>query len=44
MTSPKRKYVRLPLSAWAELRAYWESGDFTHVTARRIAQPHYSIF
>jgi hypothetical protein len=28
MTSPKRKYVRLSPSKWAELRAYWESGDY----------------
>ena len=27
MTSPKRKYVRLSPSTWAEIRAYWESGD-----------------
>jgi hypothetical protein len=27
MTRPKRKYVRLSSSKWAELRAYWESGD-----------------
>jgi hypothetical protein len=27
MTRPKRKYVRLAPSDWAELRAYWESGD-----------------
>lgn len=27
MTRPKRKYVRLLPSKWAELRAYWESGD-----------------
>jgi hypothetical protein len=27
MTHPKRKYVRLLPSKWAELRAYWESGD-----------------
>src|SRR5665811_215617 len=26
---PTRKYVRLSLSVWAELRAYWESGDHT---------------
>jgi hypothetical protein len=29
MTHPKRKYVRLLPSQWAELRAYWESGDHT---------------
>jgi hypothetical protein len=27
MSRPKRKYVRLSSSKWAELRAYWESGD-----------------
>jgi len=29
MTTPKRKYIRLSPSTWAELRAYWESGDHT---------------
>jgi hypothetical protein len=29
MTRPKRKYIRLPPSKWAELRAYWEAGDHT---------------
>ena len=29
MTQPKRKYVRLLPSKWAELRAYWEAGDHT---------------
>lgn len=29
MTRPKRKYVLLSPSAWAELRAYWEAGDHT---------------
>jgi hypothetical protein len=27
MTREKRKYTRLSPSTWAELRAYWESGD-----------------
>lgn len=27
MTRPKRKYIRLASSVWAELRAYWEAGD-----------------
>ena len=49
MTSPKRKYVRLPLSAWAELRAYWESGDHSlnelsdrYGVSRRAIQGHLS--
>src|SRR5450830_1342606 len=29
MTPPKRKYVRLLSSKWAELRAFWEAGDHT---------------
>lgn len=27
MNLPKRKYIRLGISAWAELQAYWEAGD-----------------
>src|SRR5664279_1665110 len=49
MTGPKRKYVRLPLSAWAELRAYWESGDHSlnelsdrYGVSRRAIQNHLS--
>lgn len=49
MTSPKRKYVRLPHSAWAELRAYWESGDHSlnelsdrYGVSRRAIQSHLS--
>lgn len=29
MNPPKRKYIRLPLSDWAELGALWEAGDHT---------------
>lgn len=29
MTHPKRKYVRLSPSAWAEICALWEIGDVT---------------
>ena len=49
MTCPKRKYVRLSDSNWAELRAYWESGDHSlaelsdrYLVSTRAIQSHLS--
>jgi hypothetical protein len=49
MTLPKRKYIRLSTSKWAELRAYWEAGDHAlaelsdrYGVSRRAIQSHLS--